>query len=89
MDCKKIQITKKQAEAIYDDCILITGKTTEEDFLIQLRNNGYLKKTAVEEFEELYQKLAIRNLNMRETDLALRLAYEAIQELKAQLEAGE
>ena len=44
----KIKMTEKQAEKIYDDCILEMAITRKQCFLAGMRDCGYIKKQEIQ-----------------------------------------
>jgi len=95
METEKIQMTEEWWNQVYDDClgvyddtIMEEVKTTRKNFIASLKENDYIKKSAVEEADEMYRSWTnwmaqSKRDTINQTDFNLiMILWEAIQELK-------
>jgi hypothetical protein len=78
---EKIQMTEEQA---YEICRIISGSNNWDEDLKRLKQAGYIRKSAVEEAEEMYKEWLNRIGDMSET-VVMDKMYSAIQELKSEI----
>jgi hypothetical protein len=78
---EKIQMTEYQARELFSDIGL--GETVDMA-IDESKKNGYIRKTATEEAEEMYKEWLNRIGDMSET-VVMDKMYSAIQELKSEI----
>ena len=87
--CCKVPIVNEQVKPIFENaeeasefiirCIPANTTVEREVIFMHMKNEGYIKKSAVEEAEEMYKQ------GLNKVDL-VELQHKAIQELKAEIE---
>ena len=88
---EKIQMTEDEAKNFIDECAPFISTRHEEIILERMKALGYIKKSAVEEAEEMYdewKKNAPLMMDSKDFNLILILK-KAILELKKQLEDNQ
>jgi len=84
---EKIQMTEDQA---YEICRIISGSNNWDEDLKRLKQAGYIRKTAVEEAEEMYKEGLNRIGDMSETVvMEMDKMYSALQEFKSEIARGK
>jgi hypothetical protein len=78
---EKIQMTEEQARQLHRDCY---NSFVEDGSIFIMKQKGYIRKTAVEEAEEMYKEWLNRIGDMSET-VVMDKMYVAIQELKSEI----